>query len=117
MKGPSQKTRVLRALQAVGPAGLTQVDFLAPQVCDEGKPVTRLAARVGELIADGHEITDQGVRNGCKVYRLIGSPWQPIAAPEPPAPEPAPVAPRLVDPPVQESLLAGTPYDPYSEAA
>lgn len=49
----SDKTRVLAQLRR-GP--VTPVDFQAPAV-DGGKPILRVAARIGELRAEGHDIT------------------------------------------------------------
>lgn len=76
----SQRDRVLAALRHAGPTGLTQIDFFAPQVCDHGPPITRLAARIGELRDEGHTITSSGTRNGCAVYRLVsgGAPEAPV---------------------------------------
>lgn len=69
---PSQRDRVLKALERAGEHGITQVDFLAPGVIDGGDPITRLAARVHELInQDGHSIVKDGQRNACDVYKLI----------------------------------------------
>ena len=65
----TQKTRVLRALRR-HPEGITQVDFLLPNVIDGGPPITRVAARVRDLRTDGHEILVDGERNGCAVYVL-----------------------------------------------
>ena len=73
----SQKARVLRALQT-HPRGITQVDFLLPDVIDGGKPITRVAARVEELADDGYRITDGGTRDECKVYVLSGAQEAPV---------------------------------------
>lgn len=105
-----QRDRVLRALQRY-PGGLTQVDFLLPNVIDGGRPITRLAARVKDLRDDGHRIDVDGERYGCAVYKL------PQAAPVP-IPPPKPVVPMdenatpdaLFDMPAQR-----TPLTPYSD--
>jgi hypothetical protein len=70
----TQRDRVLAALRHAGPAGLTQVDFLGPQVCDHGKPITRVAARVNELRDQGFTISSGGTRHGCAVYVLKEQP-------------------------------------------
>lgn len=64
----TQAERVLKALRSY--RGVSQVEFLAPNVCDNGKPITRLAARVQDLRDQGHEISIIGRRHGCVVYRL-----------------------------------------------
>lgn len=66
----TQRERVLTALRHAGPTGLTQVDWFAPNVCDHGPPITRLAARINELRDEGHTITSSGTRCGCAVYVL-----------------------------------------------
>src|SRR5690349_8807518 len=67
-----QKQRVLAALRSRGARGITQVDFLAPNVIDGGKPITRVAPRILELRKDdGHEIVVDGERDSCAVYRLL----------------------------------------------
>lgn len=120
-KRPSQKLRVLRALAAVGGRGITQGDFLPPAPVDRYGPISRLGARIHELREDGHEIVEHGWRDGFRVYRLVREAWQPIPPPTPPAPAVPAAQPRLLDPPPPAgeplSLLAGTPYDPFSEAA
>ena len=100
----SQKTRVLRALQAVGGKGICATDFLAPNVCDGEAPVTRLAARINELRDEGHEIIDAGIRDSCRVYRLV-------AKREVPDPLPPLHSPLVLE------VGAGTPYDRWSDAA
>ena len=68
----SQKARVLAALRSRGARGITQVDFLAPNVIDGGRPITRVAPRIHELrTKDGHEIAVDGERDSCAVYRLV----------------------------------------------
>ena len=68
---PTQAERILAALRAVGQRGITSVDFLAPDVIDDGKPITRVAARIHELREDGHQILSVGRRNRCDVYVLV----------------------------------------------
>jgi hypothetical protein len=66
--------RVIRALRAAGDRGITQVDFLTPDVIDGEKPITRLAARILELKAEGYQIEGSGKRDKCKVYVLAADP-------------------------------------------
>lgn len=75
-----QTTRVLRALRR-HPDGITQVDFLLPNVIDGGRPITRLAARIRDLRTEGEEIVTDGERYGCAVYKL--PPKQPVVLPPP----------------------------------
>ena len=52
----TQKERILRMLNQRGGLGVTPVDFQGPDVIDGGKPILRLAARVGDLRDDGYVI-------------------------------------------------------------
>jgi hypothetical protein len=72
MSASTQRDRVLSALRLAGTHGLTQVDYLLPDVVDGGPPITRLGARVFELIAEGHRISARGRRDKCVIYRLEG---------------------------------------------
>ena len=65
----TQKERVLKALQSAGAAGVCMTDFLAPDVCDGGTPITRMAARVLDLKNEGHQI-DCVIEAGVAVYVL-----------------------------------------------
>ena len=65
----TQTTRVLAALRRAGADGISVVDFLPPTI-DGGLPVTRLAARVADLRAAGHEIATRRSRSGVAVYVL-----------------------------------------------
>ena len=67
----SQATRVLAALQRAGSYGITSIDFDAPNVCDGGKPIRRVAARVKDLRDAGFDVQTDGERHGCAVYRLV----------------------------------------------
>lgn len=69
--GVTQSERVLRALQAAGERGVTQVDFALPDVIDGGPPVTRVAARIKDLRQHGHTIVAAGLRQSCRVYQLV----------------------------------------------
>jgi hypothetical protein len=75
-----QAQRVLRALRR-HPDGVTQVDFLLPNVIDGGHPITRLAARIRDLRDQGETIIVDGERYGCAVYKL--PPKQPVELPPP----------------------------------
>lgn len=88
----TQQERVLRALQQAGRHGITAVDFSAPNTIDGRPPITRLAARVMELKAEGHRIEKTGWRQKCAVYALREE--RNLAA----VPEPAPASPTLFDP-------------------
>lgn len=65
-----QADRVLAALRLQGDRGITQVDFLAPDVIDSGPPITRVPARILELAEAGHDIEKAGTRDKCRVYKL-----------------------------------------------
>lgn len=56
--GASQNERVLSLLTARGPAGVTSLDFDLPRVkqLGLGDPILRLAARIHQLKARGHDI-------------------------------------------------------------
>jgi hypothetical protein len=70
----TQKKRVERALERSGKRGITQADFLGPDVIDGRAPITRLAARIGELEQDGLTIVAGGRRDGgCVIYRLAAN--------------------------------------------
>lgn len=66
----TQTARVLAALTRAGDDGISAVDFAAPNVCDGGKPIMRVAARVKDLRDEGFRIETDGERNGCAVYKL-----------------------------------------------
>lgn len=67
----TQVDRVLAALSRAGARGITAVDFAAPNVCDGGKPIMRVAARVKELRDAGFQIETDGERDSCAIYRLV----------------------------------------------
>lgn len=107
----SDKQRFLDQLRK-GP--VAAVDFLAPNVIDGGKPITRLAARKYDLVQDGHDVRDVGVKNGCSVYAWFGmlentGPAAVETTPDPPAPDHVEAAPTLFDLPDERS--------PYRRAA
>ena len=66
----TQKQRVLRALERQQGLGVKTTDFDAGQVIDGGKPIRRLAARIGELRDEGYTIRST-TRNGICTYTLI----------------------------------------------
>jgi hypothetical protein len=85
MRAPTQNDRLLLALERDRRRGITQVDFLLPDVIDGGAPITRVAARVKDLRDLGHRIETRGERDSCAVYVLA----EPAAAPswhQPPTP-------------------------------
>lgn len=77
---PTQNERVLRALRRQGRFGITPIDFVRTPTIDGHPPILRLAARIGELRAEGHRIsTDVGTT---ALYRLHeASPGAPDARP------------------------------------
>ena len=83
---PTQTQRILAALRAAGPRGITQLDF-DTQPVDGGKPIRRVASRITELRDAGHLIDSSGRRFKMAVYVLVedaeGVPV--VAAPEPAA--------------------------------
>lgn len=80
----TQSARVLEALRKAGGRGVTQIDFLIPNVADGGSPITRVAARVLELKQDGHHIVTDGERDSCAVYKLVYDAETPVEVePEP----------------------------------
>ena len=72
-QGLTQTERVLRAVLRNPRAGITQIDFDLPDVCDGGPPITRVAARINDLKALGHKIEGGGRRHSCKVYLHRGT--------------------------------------------
>jgi hypothetical protein len=71
----TQLTQVERVVAAARSfRGVCQVDFLAPDVVDNGKPITRLAARLWDAEQQGFEFECIGKRSGCNVYRLVSEP-------------------------------------------
>lgn len=71
-KAATQTERVIRAARSY--RGISQVDFLAPDVVDGGAPITRLAARLWEAEQQGYDFECLGRRDKCKVWRLCGEP-------------------------------------------
>jgi hypothetical protein len=65
----TQKQRILDALKNAGGRGVSTTDFLAPDVCDGGKPILRVAARILDLKNEGHTIDCQ-TEAGVAVYVL-----------------------------------------------
>ena len=70
MKKPPQRQRVLASLEAAGPRGITQGDWLSGLGVDGRGSITRLAARINDLRARGYKIEVGGERNGFAVYKL-----------------------------------------------
>lgn len=66
----TQRERVLKKAHSYD--GVCQADFLLPNVCDEGPPITRVAARLFELESEGYCFDRIGWRDKCKVFRLTG---------------------------------------------
>jgi hypothetical protein len=77
----TQAQRILRALER-GP--VVSTDFIRPS--DGGDPVLRVAARVNDLIAQGHRITSRRLSNGTAEYTLHTQPvddWRDLLPDEP----------------------------------
>lgn len=100
----NQTDRVLAELRRAGARGVTAVSFAAPNICDGGPPIMRLAARIAELRGAGHKITDGGRTGAVKRYVLE----EPQRAPEHATEGSTPTA--LFDAPVQ-------PRSAYEDAA
>ena len=65
----SQTQRVLKALENAGPRGISASDFDGSQpVVDGGRQIKRLAARIGELRADGHKIISVSTKSDGAVF-------------------------------------------------
>jgi hypothetical protein len=77
----TQTERVVRALRLAGERGITQIDFLLPNVIDGGKPITRVAARVKDAREQGEAILVDGERDSCVIYKTAAQ----APAPQPPA--------------------------------
>lgn len=83
MAAGTQRTRVLAALVARGPVGITSADFQPGRVVDGGKPIARLASRIEELRNDHHvAIVSGGRRGSLEIYVLADH----ASVPTPPAP-------------------------------
>jgi len=96
----TQKDRVLAALIARQDRGITPVDFAAPDVIDNGKPIMRVAARIHDLRQDGIPILEAREPNGTARYTLNDFPpasFRPGG--EPPAQAPGGAAPPRHAPP------------------
>lgn len=73
----TQTERILSALRTAGPRGITQSMFTPPEggtVIDGGGRITRVAARVLELRAEGYVIVKGARRDGFDTYVLVGYP-------------------------------------------
>jgi hypothetical protein len=77
----TQTQRVIAAARSY--RGVTQADFLLPDVCDGGPPITRLAARLWDAEQEGYSFECVGRRDKCKAWRLIGEPDVERATDEP----------------------------------
>jgi hypothetical protein len=66
----TQNQRVLDYLERHG--YVNTVDFMAPEVCDGGRPIIRLAARIYDLRVQGHHIDDLKEANGTVTYLWRG---------------------------------------------
>ena len=71
----TQNARLLARLR-LGP--VAAVDFQPPNVCDDGTPIWRVAARIDNLRNRGYVIASDRLSNGTAVYRLISEPDGPV---------------------------------------
>jgi hypothetical protein len=118
----SQVERVIEAARSF--RGITQVDFLLPDVVDGGPPITRLAARLLEADRMGYSFECLGRRDRCKVWRLLDV-EQTIDPPLPPGVPSEPPQGLPVDGLLDTDMLFGVPrakpsgsiYDPFQDAA
>ena len=95
----TQSERVLRALRAVGPRGITQADFSGLHgTPDNGPPITRVAARIVDLKERGCVIEAAGKRNNSKVYVLKHEPGRLV--------DNRPPDDRLFTPPAANAVIA-----------
>lgn len=89
----TQLQRIERAGLTAGQHGITQVDFLLPNVIDGKAPITRLAARIKDSRDQGARWTVTGERDGCAIYILdpvsLADATKPDAAPAVPSSSPA----------------------------
>jgi hypothetical protein len=83
----TQTERVIKAARSF--RGTSQTDWLAPTICDGGKPITRLAARIFDAEQQGYTFEVIGWRHHCKVYRLASVPEGTAPAPQHPITEAA----------------------------
>lgn len=98
---PTQCDRVLAVSKRDG--GVCQADFLLPNVCDGGPPITRVAGRIQDLEERGHTFEHIGWRQSTIVYRHLSAP---SASEEVPLSEPLEDTPPSlfeVEPPVEAS--------------
>lgn len=115
MRKLSDKQRILRLALSRGHKGFTAVDFLAPDVADGLKPITRVAARVNDLRNEGIRFTDGGRRNACKVYILDRSSLADSTLP--PAPVSGASADRKQHQPEMAGALSSSPSAGVPETA
>ena len=64
-----QQRRVLEKARSYD--GVCPADFAAPNVCDGGKPIMRVGARLYELDGMGYGFEKIGWRDKCKVWRCV----------------------------------------------
>lgn len=109
--GRTQRERVLRLLVQRGARGITQADLYDP--ADGGAPIARLASRISDLRALGHDIRARRQTNGVARYALTAAPATVRDTP-PDQPDPHEPQPVLVD---VEPIAPRSPFDPWSDAA
>jgi hypothetical protein len=65
----TQRQRIEKRLREHG--SVRKLDFLAPNVCDGGKPIWGVAQRINEMRDDGFKIKTDILENGTAVWSLI----------------------------------------------
>lgn len=95
---PPQRERVLKVMELAGDYGTCQAEWFGMGPDGLGS-ITRLAARIVDLRARGHNIVTAGERRGFTVYRL------------------APALELLPEPEPDERLFAPPPIDAIRGAA
>lgn len=113
----SDKARLLAQLRK-GP--VAAVDFLAPNVVDGGKPITRLAARKYDLVTkDGLDVREIGKQNNAAVYalfengRMVVSGVSSAGHPNRAGSKPAEEAPEITS----HLFTVPSAFDPWEDAA
>lgn len=122
--------RILTSLKGAGGRGITQRDWDGPNTPDGGGEIKQIARRILDLRAAGHTIETRKdpLNKRAARYVLIVERWERIATPSdqpaaderaatPALAEATPLLPASDDGPVRPGPLAGTPYDPFSDAA
>jgi hypothetical protein len=68
----TDRDRILLRMYRIG--SVSPIDFAAPDVCDDGKPIMRVAARIKDLRDRGYTIRSSRAANGTAIYRMESQP-------------------------------------------